>query len=181
MPQYLIAFGANQDSPARMISEAHLALAARGVRLCAVSRFFASPCFPVGAGPDYVNSVAVIETDLEARATLHLLHEIEAGFGRERTQRWGQRSLDIDLLAAGDVIAPDLARYRHWQELAPALQAELAPEELILPHPRIQDRAFVLVPLMDVAHGWRHPVLGQTVAEMLEKHPESDRNAVKPL
>ena len=62
-----------------------------------------------------------------------------------------------------------------------AEQAQRAPAELILPHPRLQDRAFVLVPLCDVAAGWRHPLLGRSVAEMCAALPAADRAAVVPL
>ncbi|MCA3440866.1 MAG: 2-amino-4-hydroxy-6-hydroxymethyldihydropteridine diphosphokinase, partial [Rhodobacter sp.] len=63
----------------------------------------------------------------------------------------------------------------------PALQAQTAPDRLVLPHPRLQDRAFVLVPLADIAPRWRHPVLGLTVSQMLKALPEADRRAVVPL
>lgn len=86
--------------------------------------------------------------------------------GRERGTRWGQRTLDLDLLAMGDLVLPDAQVYAHWRDLPLEDQARRAPEQLILPHPRLQDRAFVLVPLSDVAPDWRHPVLGRTVLEM---------------
>jgi 2-amino-4-hydroxy-6-hydroxymethyldihydropteridine diphosphokinase len=65
--------------------------------------------------------------------------------------------------------------------LPQADQTRLAPDGLVLPHPRLQDRAFVLVPLARVAAGWRHPVTGRTVAEMLAALPQADRNAVVAL
>ena len=109
---------------------------------------------------------------------LRALHAVEAAFGRSRDQRWGQRTLDLDLLAADDVILPDLATYREWRKLAPDSQKELAPDTLILPHPRLQDRAFVLVPLADIVPDWCHPVTGLTVTEMVSNLPESDVAAV---
>ena len=63
----------------------------------------------------------------------------------------------------------------HWRDLDPALQAAAAPDRLILPHPRLQDRAFVLVPLADVAPDWRHPVLGQTVRRCWRRCPQAER------
>ena len=91
------------------------------------------------------------------------------------------RTLDIDLLALGDSVLPDAETQDNWRGLDPALQARRAPDRLILPHPRLQDRAFVLVPLADVAPGWVHPRTGQSVAAMLGVLPEADVAQVKPL
>ncbi|MBB3984296.1 2-amino-4-hydroxy-6-hydroxymethyldihydropteridine diphosphokinase [Sagittula marina] len=100
------------------------------------------------------------------------MHEIEADFGRARLQRWGSRTLDLDLLAVGDTILPDPETYDTWQRLTPQEQTCQTPDQLILPHPRLQDRAFVLVPLMDVAPTWQHPVLRQSTAELCAALPD---------
>jgi 2-amino-4-hydroxy-6-hydroxymethyldihydropteridine diphosphokinase len=109
------------------------------------------------------------------------LHDIETRFGRRRAQRWGMRTLDIDLLAMGDSVLPDADTQDRWRNLPPDAQIGATPGELILPHPRLQDRAFVLVPLADVAPDWVHPRLGLTVRDMLAALPQADRDAVKPL
>jgi 2-amino-4-hydroxy-6-hydroxymethyldihydropteridine diphosphokinase len=81
----------------------------------------------------------------------------------------------------GDLVLPDAATQARWRGLDAAAQRSLAPDRLILPHPRMQERAFVLVPLADVAPGWRHPVLGYSVEEMLGALPEAARTEVVPL
>lgn len=156
-------------------------LASDSVRVEAVSRFFMTPCFPTGAGPDYINATAILSTTLSPSGLLAVLHRTEADLGRQRVQRWGNRTLDLDLLAFGDIISPNADGYRLWQGLAPDQQKLRAPDELILPHPRMQDRAFVLVPLLDIAAEWRHPVLGLTVRQMADALPPGDVGAVVPL
>lgn len=182
---YLVAFGANLKSGdlslAQTVLAAAEALASPQVTLAAMSRLFASPCFPAGAGPDYVNAAALLRSTLDAQAMLAHLHAVEAVFRRARLQRWGRRTLDLDLLAAGATVLPDAATHQHWRDLAPADQSRLTPPTLILPHPRLQDRAFVLVPMADIAPDWQHPVLGLTVTQMLARLDPADIRAVTPL
>ena len=102
-------------------------------------------------------------------------------FGRARDFRWGGRVLDLDLLAFGNIIAPNLDDYCKWQHLPLKQQMQKTPTEMILPHPRLQERAFVLGPLMDLAPDWRHPVLRLTVREMFRRLPQADRDALQPL
>ncbi|MBN8631551.1 MAG: 2-amino-4-hydroxy-6-hydroxymethyldihydropteridine diphosphokinase [Rhodobacterales bacterium] len=183
----LVAFGANLpfegEPPSETLKHAFKALAKEGLSPLAVSRLFATPAYPAGAGPDYVNAAAVLDCgpELDLASILARLHAVEARFGRERQQRWGMRTLDIDLLAAGDSVLPDAETQDSWRHLDAAAQASRAPDRLILPHPRLQDRAFVLVPLADVAPDWVHPRLGLTVLQMLAALPAADRDAVKPL
>ncbi|MEO8241872.1 MAG: 2-amino-4-hydroxy-6-hydroxymethyldihydropteridine diphosphokinase [bacterium] len=185
MSRVFVAFGANLHLMADTLSEtlrkAAESLAATDLVVLQMSRLFATPSFPPGSGPDYVNAAALLETTLDPESLLQRLHQVEAQFGRERLQRWGQRTLDLDLLAMDDLVLPDAATQDQWRTLPPDQQSIRAPDQLILPHPRLQDRAFVLVPLADVAPEWRHPRLGLTVLQMLGRLDPDDIAAVKPL
>ncbi len=142
---------------------------------------FATPCYPPGAGPDYVNAAALLSGAQAPGDILALLHGIEAEFARTRGTRWGMRTLDLDLIAVDDLVLPDAETHAHWRDLSLEDQRRAAPERLILPHPRLQDRAFVLIPLMDVAPDWVHPILGQSVAQMTAALPKADKIAVRAL
>lgn len=185
--QALVALGANLpfegDPPEATLRRAIDAIEQEGLSVRAVSRFYATPCFPLGSGPDYVNAAAVLDPSdrVDPTSILASLHAVEARFGRIREKRWGMRSLDVDLIALGDSVLPDAATQDAWRSLPMEAQVRAVPEQLILPHPRLQDRAFVLVPLADVAPGWVHPRLGKSVAQMLAALPQAERDAVKPL
>jgi 2-amino-4-hydroxy-6-hydroxymethyldihydropteridine diphosphokinase len=183
--RFLFALGSNGSADPnenrRHVDEALARLGEAGFQVTAVSRYWRTPAFPAGAGPDFVNACGVAEADLDPTAALQALHAIEAAMGRVRSLRWGQRVIDIDLLAVGDLVLPDGATWRHWHEMPPADQQEQAPEGLILPHPRIQDRGFVLVPLAEVAPDWVHPVLGLTVAQMLAARPAAETGEIVPI
>lgn len=155
-------------------------LAARGVQPLAIARWRRTPAFPAGSGPDYVNGAALMETSLAPEPLLALLHEVEASLGRERRARWAPRVCDLDLVACGDLVLPDVETVRALFALSPeAAGAAPAPNRLILPHPRMQERAFVLAPLCDIAPDWRHPLSGRSVAEMLAALPEAARAEVE--
>jgi len=183
--KFLLALGSNQTStwgkPAQTLSFAIETLSIRLGIHPNVSRFYTTPAFPAGAGPDFVNAAIAFEADITPRDLLVKCHTIEEDAQRKRIKRWGQRTLDIDLIAGGDAVLPDRDAHQYWRDLPLAAQRAEAPTELILPHPRLQDRAFVLVPLLDVAPDWRHPILGQTVTEMCAALSQSDKDAVIAL
>lgn len=180
----LIALGSNATlfdrNPKEIIQSAIGQLSERLEKLCESSIIYRTPCFPVGAGPDYANAVIRVVTDHSPEEILLILHEIEADFGRVRDVRWGMRTLDLDLIAVGDRVLPDGEVVQAWIDLPLADQMREAPDRLVLPHPRLQDRAFVLVPMADVAPDWVHPLLNRSVREMLGQLPGSDIDAVIP-
>ena len=181
----LIALGGNMPSvvgpPEDTLRAALSRLSQRDIAPERISRFYRTPCFPAGAGPDYVNAAAQIRWSGDAQSLLGVLHDTETQFGRARDQRWGRRTLDLDLIAMGDLVLPDRAVQGHWRDLPADQQIARTPEQLILPHPRIQHRAFVLVPPCDLAPQWRHPILGRTIAELAAILPQAARNEVVPL
>lgn len=182
---FLIALGSNlpvgDSPPVDVLKNALSELERRGVTIENVSGFFQTPCFPAGDGPDYVNAAASILAKFYPQDLLTTIHEIEADFGRERDKRWASRGLDIDILASGSEVLPDSDSFNNWMSMPANLQPRVEPDQLILPHPRLHERSFVLVPLAEVAPHWTHPVLGKTVTEMLDERPETERAEIIPL
>lgn len=178
----LIALGSNSASPAggpaATVRAALARLAALGFAPLA-SSLWLSPCFPPGAGPDFVNAAARLRHAGTPEALLAILHAVEAEFGRSRRQRWAARSLDLDLIGHGDAVRPDPATQTIWRRMTLNEQLAQAPDRLILPHPRLHERAFVLVPLAEVAPQWRHPVTGQSVIEMRDGLAAADIRAMR--
>lgn len=181
----IVAIGSNVTStyggPLQTVQAAVDELDRAPFKLLKVSRFYQTPCFPKGAGPDFVNAAATLAFHGEPDAVLRHLHEIEARFGRERVSRWGARTLDLDLLAVGNRILPDEIVLKNWMELSPERQLKEAPDQLILPHPRLHERGFVLVPMADVAPDWVHPILGRSVQQMLDGLSDAQKAEIQAI
>lgn len=177
-----LAFGSNQADHLKdsvvIIQSSYALLTANSVDIITFSPFFQTPAFPAGNGPDYVNSVVCAQTSLNQYDLLAVLHEIEATLGRKRKQRWGARVIDIDLLDYQGCILPTLEMYLYWRDMTAELQKTTWPGDLILPHPRIQDRGFVLVPLKAVAPDWVHPVTHESIDVLIE---QIDPNELKEI
>lgn len=173
-----LAFGSNQavhlKDSVELIKSAYEFLVDRDVKITTFSPFYQTPAFPVGNGPDYVNSVIEVETSLQPQALLAVLHDIEQQLGRARVERWGARTIDIDLLDYAGRVLPSPEGYNQWRNMPLELQKITWPDGLILPHPRIQDRGFVLVPLRSVAPDWVHPVSSESIDALIEQIDEQD-------
>jgi 2-amino-4-hydroxy-6-hydroxymethyldihydropteridine diphosphokinase len=150
-----IGLGANMGDPEAMMERAiNLLRLKPGLTISDLSSTWYTE--PIGGRADqnwYYNRVALLNTDLEAIPLLRTLIDIEATLGRVRVERWGPRLIDLDLLFKD-------------QEIIDA-------QELILPHPRLHERGFVLYPMAEVAPNWTHPLTGLTVTEMLDNLPKS--------
>ncbi len=160
----LIGLGANLPSPhgpPRATCEAALdALGESGVTVVRRSRWYRSAPVPPSSQPWFVNGVAALDTDLGPAGLLALMLDIERRFGRVREARWEARTLDLDVLDFRGLVRPGTP-----------------PPEL--PHPRLHERAFVLLPLAEVAPGWRHPRLGRPAGALIAALPPG--GAVEPL
>ncbi|MCV6576711.1 MAG: 2-amino-4-hydroxy-6-hydroxymethyldihydropteridine diphosphokinase [Cohaesibacter sp.] len=171
----LVAIGSNLASaygdPATSIDCAINRLSECSFDIHRVSSLYETPAFPKGAGPNFLNGAVSVQFSGSADEALTVLLEIESEFGRDRSKRWGPRTLDLDLIADAQKILPNRKTFLQWMELTPELQSVKAPKELILPHPRLHQRAFVLVPLAEVAPDWCHPILNKTAVELRDNLP----------
>jgi len=154
-----LALGGNLGDSLRLLETALDDLDhAPGLRLRARSSWWRSRA--VGPPqPDYLNGCALLDTHLSPEALLEVMQAIERRHGRIRRERWGPRTLDLDLIFYADL--------------------RLDTERLVLPHPRFRERAFVLMPLAELSPAWVDPVTGRTVAELAQAF--EDQDSVWPL
>jgi 2-amino-4-hydroxy-6-hydroxymethyldihydropteridine diphosphokinase len=154
----LIALGANLPSragpPADTVRAALARLPSGAIAVRSVAPFYESHAWPNPLDPSFVNSVAQIETAREPEELLAALKKLELAFGRTSGTRNAPRPLDLDILD-----------YDGRIENGPPT----------LPHPRLHERGFVLIPLRDIAPQWRHPVLGRGVSELIDALPPEAR------
>lgn len=155
-----VALGANLGDRSGAIRAAVARIGEVG-RVAAVSPLYETPAWPDPAGPPYLNGALVLKTALEPEALLRVLLAIERDLGRERSVPNAPRTIDLDLLLVDDLVR--------------------ATPDLELPHPRMHERAFVLVPLAAVAPDWVHPLIGKTVAALLGALDAGEIATVRPI
>lgn len=137
------------------------------ITVVATSRWYESEPVPPSGQPWYVNGVVLVATGLDPAALLARLHAIEASFGRVRRVRNEARPLDLDLIDHDGAVRDGAADGRDGG----------GP---VLPHPRARERAFVLLPLADMAPDWRHPGTGERIAELIAALP-ADGPRIRPI
>ena len=146
-------------TPSATIKRALLELESAGLKIVEASSIYSSCAYGKEGAPDYVNAVARISSFLPPYAMLSRLHAIEKRAARSRGQRWGARTLDLDILDWNGRITG--ARHECGQGYAVF-------RPLSLPHPGIASRPFVILPLAEIMPNWHHPVSGKT-AKVLAK------------
>ncbi|MBL6852204.1 MAG: 2-amino-4-hydroxy-6-hydroxymethyldihydropteridine diphosphokinase [Alphaproteobacteria bacterium] len=160
----LIALGSNLASaagtPAQTLTAAIAHLPQHEMSVAAISPYYVTPAWPDPNDPSFVNAVAQIDTRHSPETLMEALHATEAAFGRVRSVMNAPRTLDLDLLD---------------------FNGRVMQGPPVLPHPRLAERAFVLVPLADIAPHWRDPRTGRAVSELLAALPAAERAAVRPI
>lgn len=121
-------------------------------RIVSISQYYQTAAWGVTDQPEFINQALMVETEKSPHEVLACIQDIEAKMGRIRLQKWGERLIDIDLIFYGKEVVNE--------------------ENLQVPHPFLQERNFVLVPLQEIAADWVHPVLKRSVSEILEQSPD---------
>ena len=141
-----VALGTNLGNLRENLDEALKRLAAQGLNITKVSTYIDTDPYGVTDQPRFLNAVCEVRTGLSAQALLKMLLATELEMGRVRLRHWGERIIDLDLIFYGDEVINE--------------------PNLVVPHPDMQNRDFVLRPLAEIAPGKMHPVLHKTIAEL---------------
>jgi 2-amino-4-hydroxy-6-hydroxymethyldihydropteridine diphosphokinase len=169
----LLALGANRAGawgrPEQTFARARAELSRAGVAILAASHLYDTVPLGPGRQSRYLNAVLRSDARVAPAALLRLLKRLERRAGRRLGARWGPRCLDIDVLDFG-------GRRLGWRK---GRRDQFRPGPLVLPHPEMHRRAFVLIPLLEVAPDWRHPTLGVAARALLTRLPPASRRGVR--
>lgn len=149
-----IALGSNLGDKEANLRQALKMLLVKGLQIRSVSSFFKTEPYGVTDQPEFINTVACVKTDLAPEKLLKLLLDTELEMGRVRLRHWGERNIDLDLLLYDDLIYYS--------------------EKLVLPHPDMQNRLFVLQPLSEIAADKIHPVYKKSIQNLLKSLTDGD-------
>jgi 2-amino-4-hydroxy-6-hydroxymethyldihydropteridine diphosphokinase len=152
MNKACLLLGSNEGNREGWLQQAVALLTGAGP-VIAQSAIYTTAAWGKEDQPDFLNMALCIDTALTSLELLHLVQDIELKLGRQRDVKWGQRTLDIDIITYNSEVIdlPDLK----------------------VPHPFMQERRFVLVPMNDIVPGWQHPILNKTVAQLLDECPDT--------
>ena len=153
MTRVFLSLGSNEGDRLNMLCQAAQMLGG-SFNLLALSRVYETKPWGVTEQPNFLNMCVAVDAECGAFEVLERINEIEALLGRLRKTRWGQRTIDIDIIFFGNSI--------------------IESDRLTVPHKYMQQRAFVLVPLCDIAADFMHPLLNKTTAELLAELPKED-------
>lgn len=147
--QIILHTGSNMGNRIANLQTANALIKKRIGRMIAASKYYETAAWGITDQPDFINQALRIATHLSAQEVLVNIQAIETAMGRIRQQKWGKRLIDIDLIFYAQQVVEE--------------------ENLQVPHPFLQERNFVLVPLQEIAADWIHPVLQKSVAELYEQ------------
>jgi 2-amino-4-hydroxy-6-hydroxymethyldihydropteridine diphosphokinase len=142
-----LSLGGNLGNTIEIFENSLKILAKKVGKITKLSAFYQTSAWGPVVQDDFINQVIELETMLSARELLAILLEVELEMGRKRKERWGPRSLDLDILFFGNEI--------------------ISEENLEVPHPRLAERKFVLIPLSEIAPSYVHPVFQKTIQQLL--------------